>query len=65
MACHLFVAKPLPEPMTSHSYLESHRNKLSEKSELKYKSFFVESAFQNVICELSAIFSGLNVLMAL
>ena len=47
MACRLFGAKPLPEPMVTYCQLGKNFN------ELKYKIFIHKNAFENVVCEMA------------
>ena len=58
MACHLFGAKPLPEPMLT--YCEMYPKKqTSVKCESKYKTFLFihENEFENIVCKILAILS--------
>ena len=56
MACRLFGAKPLPEPMLTYCQLD-HWERLPMEFESKYKFFIHENAFKAVVCERVAIFS--------
>ena len=46
MACHLFGAEPLHEPMLCYYQLESWEHVL-----LKFFHFIQENAFENIVCQ--------------
>ena len=52
VACRLFGAKPLPEQMLTDCQLDPWEH-TSVKFESKYKIFFREDAFENVVCEMA------------
>ena len=54
MACAMFGAKPLPEPVLKYCQLDTEEQN-SMKFESKYKTFHHENAFGNVIREMAAI----------
>ena len=54
MACHLFGAKPLSEPMLLYCQLD-HKEHISVEFYLKV--FTQENALENVVCEKAAILS--------
>ena len=56
MACRLFGAKPLPEPMLTYCQLEP-CEQTCYNSNRNTKLFIQENAFGTVICELAAILS--------
>ena len=56
MACRLFGAKPLSEPMLKYCQLDL-TNKLQWNSNRNTKFFIQENAFENVVCEMAAILS--------
>ena len=56
MACRLFGAKPLPEPMLTHCQLDP-EEQTSVEFKSKYKAFHYENAFKNVVCEVATILS--------
>ena len=56
MACRLFDAKPLPEPMLSYCQLGPSEQTLV-KLESKYETFHSWNALENAICEMAAILS--------
>ena len=56
MACRLFGAKPLPEPMLTYFQLNPYEQ-TTVKFAFKYIFFIVENAFENVVCEMSDILS--------
>ena len=55
MACRLFGAKPLPEPMLTYYQLHPYWNKLQWNINRNSNNFIVENAYQNLVCKLSAI----------
>ena len=57
MACRLFGAKSLSEPVLPYCQLD-HKKHLSMKFYLKLKIFILENALDNVMCEMAAIFSA-------
>ena len=59
MACHLFSAKPLPEPVLTFVNW-SLRNKLQWNLNRNTKLFIQENAFENVVCKMAAILSWLQ-----
>ena len=62
MACRLFGAKPLSEPMLLYCQLDPNKH-ISVKSYLKFKSFHPRKCtFENAVCEMAAIFLRPNVL---
>ena len=54
MACRLVGAKPLSEPMLG--YYWTLRKKLQWNIDRNPNSFIQENAFENVVCEIAAIF---------
>ena len=46
MACRLFAAKPLPEPMLAYCQLDS-----CEQISVKLHNFIQENAFENIVCQ--------------
>ena len=56
MACRLFGAKPLFEPMLVYCYLGSWEHS-SAKFQSKFKLFIRENAFQNVVWKIATILS--------
>ena len=56
MACRLFGAKPLPEPMLTYFQLNPYEQ-TTVKFAFKYIFSIVENAFENVVCEMSDILS--------
>ena len=50
MACHLLGAKPLSKPMLVYGKLQ-HYEQISVKFQSKFKHFFEENAFENVVCQ--------------
>ena len=56
MACRLFSAKPLPEPMMTYCQLEP-SNKLQWNWDQNTKLFIHKNTFENFICEMAAILS--------
>ena len=56
MACRLFATKPLPEVMLAYWQPDSWEH-TAVKFVSKYKLFFHENAYGNVVCENAAIFS--------
>ena len=54
MACRLFGAKPLSEPVLSHSQLDP-----QEQTSVKFESkhFIHENAYENIVCGMAAILS--------
>ena len=46
MACRLFGAKPLPEPMLAYCQLDS-----CEQISVKLHNFIQENAFENIVCQ--------------
>ena len=56
MACRLFGAKLLPEPML-YCFQLYHWEQNSVKFESIYKTFDYENAFENIICEMMVILS--------
>ena len=54
VACDLFGAKPLPEPVLTN-FLWSHEEQNSAQFKTKYKHFVKENVFQNGVCQISAI----------
>ena len=57
MACRLFGAKPLPEPMLTYCQLDP-REQFSVKFGTNYKNWINKKAFENVVCESVDILSG-------
>ena len=55
LACGLFGAKPLPEPMLNCWQLDPWEQTLV-KFESKCKHFIHENTFENVVCEMAPIF---------
>ena len=55
MACRLFGAKPLSEPMLDYWQLDPWEE-ISLKFESKYKTIH-ENAFEIIVCDMAAIFS--------
>ena len=53
MACQLFRAKPLSEPMLPHHQLDP-KEHISEKLYLKFKGFIQENALKYVIFNMAA-----------
>ena len=52
MACRLFGAKPLPEPMLAYCHLDSWEQiSVKFESEFNHIIFIQENAFENVICQ--------------
>ena len=56
MACRLFGAKPLLEPMLAYFVLDP-KEQTSVKFESKYMFFIHENDFENDICDMTAILS--------
>ena len=56
MAWHLLDAKPLSQPMLEYSQLELLGNKLQWSFNRNLNIFIQENAFENVVCEIMAIF---------
>ena len=54
MACRLFGAKPLSEPMKIFCQLDPKEHN-SMKDSLKFKSIIEENAFENIVCEVASI----------
>ena len=52
MACCLFGAKPLPEPMMTHCQLDPWEQ-ISVKFVSKCKNFIQENASENAVCEMA------------
>ena len=50
MACRLFGAKPLPEPMLAYCRLDSWEQ-ISVKSELEFYNCYSRNAFEIVVCQ--------------
>ena len=50
MACRLFGAKPLPEPMLAYWQLDTWEQ-ISVKFESEFIIFIQEKAFENVVCQ--------------
>ena len=57
MACRLFGAKPLPEPMQAYCQLDPYEKTLKWISNKYAKSLIHENAFENVVCEMAVIMS--------
>ena len=55
MACHLFGAKPLPEPMLAYCQLDP-QEQTSVKFQPKYKILIDENAFENIVCQIGGHF---------
>ena len=62
MACHLDGVKPLSETMLEY-FTSTPRNKSQWNFIWNSNIFIAESTFENVICDMLSISSGLNVLM--
>ena len=60
MGCRLVGAKPLPEPITAIYLTGPLGKKWNFNSNLNI--FIQENLFKNTVCEIAAIFLGLNVL---
>ena len=56
MACRLFGAKPLPEPLLAYCQVDPVEHILL-KFHLKSNVFMLENWFENVICKMMAILS--------
>ena len=56
MACRLFAAKPLSNPMQGYFQLDA-CEQTSVKFYSKYKIFIHENASVNILCEMVAILS--------
>ena len=63
MACHLFGAKPLPEPVVTYCQLD-HWEQISVKFNWNFKLFIQENAFEYVICEMMAMFTRVEELLS-
>ena len=50
MACRLFSAKPLPEPMLVYCQLDS-REQIAVELELESYNFINENSFANFVCQ--------------
>ena len=61
MVFRLIGAKPLSEPMHESCQLDAWEH-ISIRFESKYNIFYQINMFENVVCEMAAIFHGLNVL---
>ena len=57
MACCLFGAKPLTEPIRTYCQLNIEK-KNTVKYESAYKMFIQKNAFENAVCVMAAIFPG-------
>ena len=57
MACRLFGTKPLPEPMLTYCQLDP-EEQIAVKFYQNTKLFIEKNAFENVVCEMAAIFSS-------
>ena len=55
MACHLFVAKPLPKPKLTFYQLD-HKDKLKWNLNPNAVNFIEGNAFENVVYNMAAIF---------
>ena len=55
MACRLFGAKPLPEPLPTYCQLEPSEQNFSEIQNTKL--LVQENVFENIVCEMAAILS--------
>ena len=56
MACHLFGAKPLPEPMLAYCKIDP-LGQILVKFESTYKTFIHENVFEKAVYEMAAILS--------
>ena len=56
MACRLFGAKPLPEPMPTSCQLDTYEQN-SVKFESKFKVFHSQNVFENIVGQMKAILS--------
>ena len=57
LACRLFGAKPLPEPMLKYCQL-NHQERISMTFYLKFQSFHSMTCIENTVWKMSAILSG-------
>ena len=57
MACHLFGAETLPEPVLTYCQWDP-RNKLQWNLNQYTKKFIHENTVDNVVCEMAAILSN-------
>ena len=53
MACRLFSAKPLSEPVVAYYHWEQ----ISVKFKSRFKHFIQENAFENIVCNVAAVFA--------
>ena len=56
MACRLFGAKPLPEPMLSYCQLDP-QEQISVNFDSNYEHFIDQNALENFVWEMAAILS--------
>ena len=56
MACRLFGAKPLPEPMLAYCQMDTWEQ-ISMEFESKFYHFYLKNAFEIVVSEMAAILS--------
>ena len=60
MACLLFGARPLPDPVLIYCQLDP-QEQTSVNIRIKMHTFFInEKAFENVVCEFATILSRKN-----